>query len=153
MSKVSVKDCCGVLEVSYVSAHTSPEDALKHIRPQIMQYVERSEPKPFAFFTGVIKRHGVQVPYNYGQALADFIQKHNLGTITVSPEGVNWTGNTLKIWIWNIDYDAWERYHKETEKAVTEQPEEHLQYGPYDIHTHTSVIHTLTPLHSREDPF
>mgnify|MGYP001564591042 CR=1 FL=1 len=52
---------------------------------------------------------------NYGERLARYIVKHELGTITETPQMHN--GNTdrdIKVWLWGID-----------DEALTEWAEEH----------------------------
>ncbi|HVI40763.1 MAG TPA: hypothetical protein VM577_08895 [Anaerovoracaceae bacterium] len=64
---------------------------------------------PYVLFTGVTKRlipdHASRRTDDYGETFAKYLEANGLGTVTRSEERANWTGNTLKVWIWHPNYD------------------------------------------------
>jgi hypothetical protein len=114
--------CCGVLEIDDLSTCSTPEKALIGIAQALRTgythrwgFVDESGdmkynfPVPFVTFTGVVKRkindHASGRKDNYGQAFADYLESNELGLVLDSYERKNWTGNTIKLWIWHPDYD------------------------------------------------
>lgn len=101
--------CCGVREINNLSRAESPEDALRGIarwlRPSDWNVLV-----PFITFTGVVgpiisKGHTrSDRTDDYGETFARFLERNNLGEVTRSQVRQNWTGNSLKVWIWHPDY-------------------------------------------------
>ena len=104
--------CCGVMEINNLSKVKSPLAALKAIAQTLKQGFDPKNwgqhPPVFVTFTGVTKRvwadHTSDRADNYGQAFSDFLTKHKLGPVVSSEERVNWTANSIKLWVWHPDY-------------------------------------------------
>lgn len=93
MINISTTTCCGVRDISRLSS-TKPKEAVEEVAESVCG--ER-DGAPFFLFTGVTKE-------NYGQELARYIRKNELGRVikTKSKRNKN-SGNDLTAWIWEID--------------------------------------------------
>jgi hypothetical protein len=130
MIDLFVTKCCGMLEINDLSTAKDPAAALQIIGPMLINGNRSVYGKkvPFVTFTGVIRRvtpdHASCRDDDYGQAFMDYITGNNLGVVTQSPEGRNWTGNRLRVWIWQPDYDrlqSWVAYNKTADTSKIEQ--------------------------------
>ena len=105
-------ECCGMREIASLSSFSSPEMALKAFGKTT--YGTKRDPResvnpwgePNARFRFVVfsqaKAPGGGV-FTYGDKFAEYILKHNLGTLVEAPQGKNPnTGNAIKAWIWTI---------------------------------------------------
>ena len=120
MTTLSPTKCCGMLEIDNLAHSKTPEEALIALKTGLEEgytdhrYGTHHYPVPFVIFTTVTKRkvgdHSSRRLDDYGQAFASFIQEHNLGKIFSSEERKNWTANTLKVWIWQPDYENLRAY-------------------------------------------
>lgn len=112
MCTVRTTGCCGVLELVDISRAQTAEDVIRACLPEIMRLTcEGVKKKPFIYYTGVVDRviadHASVRVDNYGQALTDYIREHKLGEVIDNiPPDRNYSGNTIKIWIWRPDYQA-----------------------------------------------
>lgn len=117
MIELHVTHCCGVGEIDNLSTERTPLDAMKALYPQLITGLkplgrEYYGPKRVGavFFTGVTKRRiGDHASYrmdDYGQAFDDFIVTNGLGSVVASHQFDGWTTNTLRLWVWTIDYTA-----------------------------------------------
>ncbi|HVI39910.1 MAG TPA: hypothetical protein VM577_04550 [Anaerovoracaceae bacterium] len=109
--------CCGLMEINNLSHANGPEDALKSLADTLRTGYKHpygfngkyNFPVPYVLFTGVTKRvikdHASGRVDNYGEVFAKYLEANGLGTVTRSEERANWTGNTLKVWIWHPNYD------------------------------------------------
>lgn len=113
MVSIHGTQCCAVVELANISSVDGPLDILRSVTKDLCSYTPPScgspHPPQFVTFTGVTKRrtsdHASGRFDNYGQAFADFLVKNGLGSVIVSEERHNFTGNSVKIWVWHPDYD------------------------------------------------
>lgn len=110
--------CCGVFELDNVSTVNDPIEALRQAAIQVSRLPFNV---PFITFTGVVERGttaeapkhiGVNRWDNYGQKLADAIVAAGLGIVVASEPRVNWSDNTIRLWIWHVDHTALDKYVK-----------------------------------------
>lgn len=99
--------CCGMREIGSLSAHRSPEEAMKAFAGQTLKthqnfrYVIFSE----AVYRPAANRRG------YGRAFAAFIRSEKLGKVSTTGWNVNPnSGNNLKAWIWTVDWTALQKW-------------------------------------------
>ena len=117
MANVALTSCCGLMELVAISGEDSPRDVLRKVGPSMLSYGEIvngypsikrfvfARLRPFALFTGVTHSDGYPLATNqYGDNLATFIRDNSLGELIVTSEGMNWTKNWLKVWVWKPDY-------------------------------------------------
>lgn len=77
--------------------------------------------RPFIMFTETVdntRTYGILHPHqkmvaNYGKALKEFIECHELGPVVESDKGRNFTGNYVKVYVWQPDYDKAEPLFKQ----------------------------------------
>ena len=101
-----LRSCCAAWEINNLSQADTPEDALFGLR---WHFAESDRRKPFVVFTGVTFRHqrdhASSRDDDYGQALADYIMEHGMGTIQATEAKVNpVSGNSVRIWVWVPDW-------------------------------------------------
>ena|SRR3990167_4522410 len=120
MCTIRTTGCCAVLELVDISTENLPEDMLRRVLPTILELTKNgTKPKPFIYYTGVLTRVKPDHTYttrtdDYGQDLTEYIQEQNLGSvIDTLPPSPNWTGNEVKMWIWQPNYPAMLRWNTE----------------------------------------
>lgn len=130
MTTLHVTRCCGVGEIDNLSKSETPERALIVLYPQLMTGVAPAPPReyfgphrvPIITFTGVTKRelrdHVSGRQDDYGQAFAIYIRQNGLGRVIRTDESKSWTGNTIRLWAWTVDYEALEKWGKEHIKVA-----------------------------------
>jgi hypothetical protein len=101
--------CCGLLELADISEKSSPDQVVDGLLAELYRNTSAwLKQKPFILFTGVVERamsDHVGADTGYGEALASYIEANDLGTVFAQiPTGVNWTHNTIQIWIWYPNY-------------------------------------------------
>jgi len=104
--------CCGVLEIDGLSSHETPRAAMTSLIDRLRNRCT-TMPVPFITFVGVVAygkdesaldHARVRRFNNYGQEFADYIVQNDLGNVVESNVRASWSGNTLKMWIWEPDY-------------------------------------------------
>lgn len=92
---------CGVKELDGI------EDAPAEIVMDLAELMFRRKNKmAFAVFSDNTKAP------RYGQRLASFIVKHNLGEVTTQRARKNPnSGRNIKVWLWGIDRGAFEKWY------------------------------------------
>ena len=104
--------CCGVLEIDGLSAHLTPKEAMLSIADRLRNRCGLM-PVPFIYFTGVVALgqnhdsadHARNTRTDdYGTQFSNYIYKHRLGTVISTEPRKSWSGNTLRMWIWEPDY-------------------------------------------------
>ena len=98
--------CCGLREITALSRHESPENAIKSlIDPRRGAFASLAD-RPFVIFT-----EAVSATYpggrRYGLQLARYIKEKKLGTVMKSGFKINpGSGNKLRMFVWTPDYTA-----------------------------------------------
>ena len=117
--------CCGLLELSGLCEFTTARGAMQSIAWAFnRQHLDRV---PFIMFTGVVtnnEKDNQQINHagsrrvdNYGQAFADYIVKNGLGSVTSSSTKRNWSGNDIRVWIWELNWDRVEPFMLKLEQV------------------------------------
>ena len=105
--------CCGVMELVNISHCSTARDVVLQAAPGMVLACHEAFARgrrPYAYFTSVTKRlvndHASRRLDDYGADLASYIRAHDLGTVdrAAAPQ-LNWTGNTLSMWVWTVDWD------------------------------------------------
>lgn len=108
----SVPGCCGLRELNRVSAHRTPEDALRSLFTiPSREYGNYTTNKKFRY--AVFTQAGGRS--TYGKRLAAFIIEHKLGEI-VETAGKHINPNSrrlLKAWLWTVDHDALQKWYRD----------------------------------------
>lgn len=94
--------CCAILEVAGLAHAPTPVEALRQIAYNVGE-------QPFILFTGVSLRvtedHTSNRADDYAQALADLIERENLGPVTrVGPRVNPASKNEVKVFVWEPNY-------------------------------------------------
>lgn len=104
-------ECCAVHEISHLSDHKTPEDAMKDFCSDHSIYGGKmGNLGAFYIFTGVLKIKAGSTDYlsrnrnvDYGPAFAAFIKANKLGIVVGSPSRINRANHpdhTVKVWVW-----------------------------------------------------
>lgn len=129
-TKLHVTRCCGVGEIDMLSKSPTAEEAMIALYPQLMLGVAPAPPREYfgphrpviVTFTGVTERkvadHASGRGDDYGQAFALYLKKHGLGRVIRTGESKSWTGNTIRLWAWTVDYEALKEWAKEHIKVA-----------------------------------
>lgn len=116
MIKIYHTTCCGVEQIDGISDPDTPEAALRGLQWNLLNLYDQGFVVPFITFTGVVElapklddavlghaRSGRKD--NYGEAFATYLKKSGLGNVVSSSPRKSWSGNVLKIWIWEPNWD------------------------------------------------
>jgi hypothetical protein len=120
--------CCGVMEISGLSSHKTPKDAMLEVVDGPAGWWNTGWGKygcapGLVIFTGVIRHtDGSAVrpnPY-YGPRFAAYIRRHKLGIVTVggtAPNRKTHPTHIIRLWVWNPNPDAikawWKKHNEE----------------------------------------
>jgi hypothetical protein len=95
-----------------ISRRTTPEHVITDMMPMIAGETNNfARKKPFITYSTVVDRftadHASRREDDYGASLADYIEANDLGEVFRDcPVRRNWTGNSIKIWIWMPNYQV-----------------------------------------------
>lgn len=111
---VSALACCGIKELSNISALPNPEAIVRESALKLRHITDYFAACPaFLLFSGVVKDRAYVYPAhyhpdrsdNYAKDLSDYIVANKLGSVSVSQEGINHSRNVLQVFIWAPDWD------------------------------------------------
>ena len=130
MIEVRETGCCGVLELVNISRCPTPKDVVLQAAPAMAALCNElftSGRRPYAYFTSVTDRHVTDHVSSrkddYGAALADYIRDNNLGPVNLAATPkLNWTGNTLHMYVWTVDWDSLVRWYESQIPASQHAP-------------------------------
>lgn len=109
--------CCGVKELSGISDHANPLAVLQRYVAEVRTMYNRPKGGRFMFTPGGAHMFFTQAGNGvvYGENLAAYIEKNELGTIIRSPGRVNPnSGNNLIVFLWTLNQKnlkAWVKKH------------------------------------------
>lgn len=109
--------CCGVLELTYISTHNTPQEVVKDLCRRLWQRpilknsygfpdFQELPAKPYGhyIFTGVVRYTNKNAGNTaYAPRLAEYIRANRLGTVSESeeaPNRVNHPGHWIKVYVW-----------------------------------------------------
>lgn len=114
--RLGATQSCGILELSDISRLPTPAAVVERVAIDAAGELNGGYGRcpAFIYFSGVVgnrnrayaERFHANRVNDYGQDLADYISANDLGTVTASHEAVNYSGNTLRVWIWSPKWDA-----------------------------------------------
>lgn len=99
---------CGMWEMAGLSQFESPEEAMKAAKCHLLDLGAKRRRIPYILFTGTCAPptnlgHCNGRPDDYVEAFAAYIEENGLGTVLRTQELYNWTGNKVKVAIWQIE--------------------------------------------------
>lgn len=96
--------CCGFWEISGISGYTTGRGAMTALLDHMSRSSMYSPACGAVLFTEANGNEQRKTPINYGGSFADYIRKHNLGTVTEAPEFYNPNSrNYVRSFIWAFD--------------------------------------------------
>lgn len=135
--------CCGIQELTGLSTHTRPEEAMAVFCAQVLgkiravAYADRvsgnfnSGPNhmySFYLFTAAVYESGTGPQRPYGQNFADFIKAHRLGQVSTLPARPNFAfhpDHKIQAWLWKPSLRglrAWYQRTLDTDTVPTPKP-------------------------------
>ena len=104
--------CCGIAELANIYDDESPELSILGVDGPDDQGI-------------IIFSDTNETRYKYGLALARYIRKHNLGSVTGKTPTINPnTSNKVKVWMWSTNRTNLKRHQKVLRKKFPPKVEE-----------------------------
>ena len=140
--------CCGIREMSNISMLPDAISIVRETARQMYNLTNEWMACPaFLLFTGVVQNRKriyhtnfhADRSDNYALELADYIKANNLGTVSVSQEGTNHSGNVLQVFVWAPDWAAMKTVYA---------PEASLAVDTPVTFTYNMMTNTIVPIGS-----
>jgi hypothetical protein len=128
-------NCCGISEITSLSNHTTPEEAMVDFCKQVFGTyrqtgfggLRRSNATYFYtyyMFTAAVYETGPYSKRKYGQDFADFILNHGLGKVATIDAEVNFAfhaDHKVQAWLWQPDRTTLAAWWTAHNQAISER--------------------------------